>query len=83
MAIINGVDILDTNIRWFGGGSAAPAIELIRSSVSAWESKLTSIWKPWAVSAPDFEARKELAQFDLNKDNMPRPFDPLTDKLPP
>ncbi len=29
MAIINGVDILDTNIWWFGGGSAAPAIELI------------------------------------------------------
>ena len=29
------------------------------------------------------EVRKELAQFDLNKDNMPRPFDPLTDKLPP
>lgn len=29
MAIINGVDILDTNIWYFGGGSAAPAIELI------------------------------------------------------
>ncbi len=29
MAIINGVDILDTNIWWFGGGSAAPAIELV------------------------------------------------------
>ncbi len=24
MAILNGVDILDTNIWWFGGGSAAP-----------------------------------------------------------
>ena len=29
MAIIHGVDILDTNIWYFGGGSAAPAIELI------------------------------------------------------
>ena len=28
-AIIQGVDIVDTNIWWFGGGSAAPAIELI------------------------------------------------------
>ena len=29
MAIIHGVDILDTNIWYFGEGSAAPAIELI------------------------------------------------------
>lgn len=29
MAMIHGVDILDTNIWWFGGGTAAPAIELI------------------------------------------------------
>ncbi|MDE7470347.1 MAG: carboxylase, partial [Paramuribaculum sp.] len=29
MAMLHGVDILDTNIWWFGGGSAAPAIELI------------------------------------------------------
>ena len=28
-AIIQGVDIVDTNIWWFGGGSAAPSIELI------------------------------------------------------
>ena len=27
--MIHGVDILDTNIWWFGGGSAAPALELI------------------------------------------------------
>ena len=29
-AIIQGVDIVDTNIWWFGGGSAAPSIELIK-----------------------------------------------------
>ena len=29
MAVIHGVDILDTNIWYFGGGSAAPAIELL------------------------------------------------------
>ena len=29
MAIINGVDILDTNIWYFGEGSAAPALELV------------------------------------------------------
>ncbi|MDE5585046.1 MAG: carboxylase, partial [Muribaculaceae bacterium] len=28
-AIIKGVDIVDTKIWWFGGGSAAPAIELV------------------------------------------------------
>ena len=29
MAVLNGVDILDTNIWWFGEGTAAPAIELV------------------------------------------------------
>ena len=84
MAIINGVDILDTNIWWFGGGSAAPAIELIwifcqRMGVEV-DVNMEAVGR---IRTGLLEARKELAQFDLNKDNMPRPFDPLTDKLPP
>ncbi len=84
MAIINGVDILDTNIWWFGGGSAAPAIELIwifcqRMGVEV-EVNMEAVGR---IRTGLLEARKELTQFDLNKDNMPRPFDPLTDKLPP
>ncbi len=84
MAILNGVDILDTNIWWFGGGSAAPAIELIymfcqRMGVEV-EVNMEAVGR---IRNELLDARKELAQFDLNRDNMPRPFDPLADQLPP
>ena len=36
VAIIKGVDILDTNIWWFGEGSAAPAIELVYVFCKNW-----------------------------------------------
>ena len=54
MAILNGVDILDTNIWWFGEGSAAPAIELvyvfckklgIEVDVNRKSEKSASAWK--------------------------------------
>lgn len=84
MAIINGVDILDTNIWWFGGGSAAPTIELIwifcqRMGVEV-EVNMEAVGR---IRNELLEARKALAQFDLHKDNMQRPFDPLKDQLPP
>lgn len=84
MAIINGVDILDTNIWWFGGGSAAPAIELIwmfcqRMGVEV-EVNMEAVGR---IRTELLEARKSLAQFDLNRDHMPRPYDPLKDQLPP
>ncbi len=84
MAIINGVDILDTNIWWFGGGSAAPAIELIyvfclRMGVEI-EVNMEAVGR---IRKELFEARKALAQFDLNRDHMPREYDPLNDQLPP
>ncbi|MCM1163458.1 MAG: carboxylase [Muribaculaceae bacterium] len=83
MAIINGVDILDTNIWWFGGGSAAPAVELIyvfcqRMGVEL-EVNMEAVGR---IRKELFNARKALADFDLNHDNMPREFDPLKDQLP-
>ncbi len=83
MAIINGVDILDTNIWWFGGGSAAPAIELIyifceRMGVEV-EVNMEAIGR---IRKELLKARNELADFDLNRDNMPIDFDPLRDRLP-
>ncbi len=83
MAILNGVDILDTNIWWFGGGSAAPALELVwmfcqRMDVEV-ECNMEAVGK---IRKELYNARKELADFDLNKDNFPREFDPLTDQLP-
>jgi pyruvate carboxylase subunit B len=83
MAIINGVDILDTNIWWFGGGSAAPAIELIyifcqRLGVEV-EVNMEAVGR---IRKELFNARKVLADFDLNRDNMPIEYDPLNDVLP-
>ena len=83
MAIIKGVDILDTNIWWFGGGSAAPAIELIyifcqRLGVEV-EANMEAVGR---IRKELFNARKALADFDLNRDKMPIEFDPLNDTLP-
>lgn len=83
MAIINGVDILDTNIWWFGGGSAAPAIELIyvfcqKLGIEV-GADMVAVGK---IRKELYNVRKNLAAFDLNKDNFPKEFDPLTDTLP-
>ncbi|MDE6418008.1 MAG: biotin/lipoyl-binding protein [Duncaniella sp.] len=83
MAIINGVDILDTNIWWFAEGSAAPAVELIyifcqRMGVEV-EVNMEAVGR---IRAQLYEARKELAPYDLNKDSFPKAFDPLKDTLP-
>ena len=82
MAMIHGVDILDTNIWWFGGGSAAPALELIY--VFAGKLGIEVEVNMSAVSKIRKElrtVREELHDFDLVK-NMPMDFDPLTDTLP-
>ncbi|MCG2812232.1 MAG: carboxylase [Candidatus Aminicenantes bacterium] len=82
MAMLNGVDIVDTVILNFSGGPAAPAFELVqifadklgletgvdRRSVAAINKLLLGI-------------RAELAQFDQYK-MFPRPFDLAADKLP-
>lgn len=83
MAIVNGVDILDTNIWWYGGGSAAPAIELIyvfcQKLGIEMEVNMEAVGR---IRGKLLDARKTLADFDLHKDHMQRDFDPLKDKLP-
>lgn len=84
MAVVKGVDILDTNIWWFAEGSAAPALELIyifcqRMGVEV-EVNMEAVGR---IRRELFSARKELADFDLNKDNFPVDFDPLKDELSP
>lgn len=83
MAIINGVDILDTNIWYFGGGSAAPAIELVyvfakKLGVEI-EADMTAVGQ---IRERLYDIRKSLAAFDLQKDHFPKQFDPLSDTLP-
>ena len=82
MAMLHGVDILDTNIWWFGGGSAAPAIELIyvfatRMGIEV-EANMEVVGE---IRNELLNARKELAEFDL-VGNLPLPFDPLHNTLP-
>ncbi len=83
MAILNGVDILDTNIWWFGGGSAAPAIELIyvfckKLGIEV-ECNMEAVGK---IRAELESVRRGLADFDLHKDKFPKNFDPIKDTLP-
>ena len=81
MAIINGVDILDTNIWWFGGGSAAPAIELVYLFAQKLGVEIdVNMEAVGQIRNQLLEARQSLKDFDLGK--LPKPFDPLKDKLP-
>ncbi len=82
-AIIKGVDIVDTNIWWFGGGSAAPAIELVWIFCQKLGIKLDVNMDAVAkIRAELKNARKALADFDLNKDKWPNDFDEYYAKMP-
>lgn len=83
MAMIHGVDILDTNIWWFGGGSAAPALELIYVFAQKLGIEVeVNMEAVGNIRKELYNVRKELAAFDLNKDKFPKAFDPLKDTLP-
>lgn len=81
MAILNGVDILDTNIWWFGGGSAAPAIELVYLFAKKLGIELdVNMEAVGQIRNQLLSARQSLKDFDLGQ--LPKPFDPLKDTLP-
>ena len=81
MAMIHGVDILDTNIWWFGGGSAAPAIELIYVFAKKLGIEIEANMEVVGQIRNQLrEARESLKDFDLGK--LPNAFDPLNDTLP-
>lgn len=81
-AIINGVDIVDTNIWNFAGGPAAPAIELVyiicKKLGIEMDVNMEAVAK---INEKLYDIRKELADFDAVK-KFPKPFNPLTDALP-
>nr|MDE7403459.1 carboxylase [Muribaculaceae bacterium] len=82
-AIIKGVDIVDTNIWWFGGGSAAPAIELVWIFCQKLGIEVEANMDAVAKIRHELKAaRKALADFDLNKDNWPNDFDEYYKKMP-
>ncbi len=82
-AIIKGVDIVDTNIWWFGGGSAAPAIELVWIFCQKLGIEMAVNMDAVAKIRKELvNARKSLADFDLNKDKWPNDFDEYYAKMP-
>ena len=83
MAILNGVDILDTNIWWFGEGSAAHAIELVYVFCKKLGIEVdVNMQKVGEIRERLEGIRRNLADFDLNKDKFPKRFNPLADVLP-
>ena len=81
-AIMYDVDVVDTNIWYFSGGPAAPAIELIYVFCQKLGIELDLNMEAVAkINKELAEIRKELASFDTGK-KFPNPFNPLTDKLP-
>lgn len=82
MAIIKGVDVVDTNIWNFAGGTGAPAIELIYVFCKKLGVELDVNMEAVAkINKELFGIRKELEAVDASK-QFPNPFNPLTDQLP-
>ncbi len=82
MAIIKGVDIVDTNIWNFAGGTGAPAIELVYIFCKKLGVELDVNMEAVAkINKALYGIRKELEAVDASK-QFPNPFNPLTDQLP-
>lgn len=82
MAIIKGVDVVDTNIWNFAGGTGAPAIELIYVFCQKLGVELDVNMEAVAkINKELYGIRKELEAVDATK-QFPNPFNPLTDTLP-
>ncbi len=82
MAIINGVDILDTSIMTFAGGPAAPAYEVIQLFCNKLGVE-TGVNQEVVVKINHIlrDVRVEMADIDSYK-MFPREFDITTDILP-
>ena len=83
-AIIAGVDIVDTNCWYFAEGTGAPAIELVYVFCKKLGIDLGVNMEAVAkINTQLREIRKELnmSVFGVEKPE-PKPFNPLTDKLP-
>lgn len=82
MAIVKGVDVVDTNIWNFAGGTGAPAIELIYIFCKKLGVELDVNMEAVAkINKELYNIRKELEAYDATK-QFPKPFNPLTDTLP-
>ncbi len=83
-AIVAGVDIVDTNCWWFGGGTGAPAVELVYLFCKKLGIELGANMEAVAkinVQLKDIRKELELSVFGAEKP-LPKPFNPLTDEVP-
>lgn len=84
VAMVEGVDIVDTVIMPFAGGPAAPAFELIQIFADKLGLETGVDRNVVADIARELhQIRTELAPFDEFKGNIPPDFDLTRDKLPP
>lgn len=90
-AIINGVDIVDTNIMNFAGGPAAPAFEIIQIFADKLDIdtgvdldavvKINKELKGIRERIAEFDSYKMFPiEFDITKDKLPADIDALFDK---
>lgn len=80
--IVGGVDIIDTAIWNFSGGTAAPSLEFIYLFTKKLGITLDVDMAVVAeINKHLYDIRKEMADVDGSK-QFPKPFNPLTDKLP-
>ena len=83
-AIAAGVDVVDTNCWWFGGGTGAPAIELVYLFCQKMGVELQANMEAVAKineQLKDIRKELEISVFGAEKP-APKPFNPLTDTLP-
>ena len=83
-AIVAGVDIVDTNCWWFGGGTGAPAVELVYLFCKKLGIELGANMEAVAKingELKDIRKELELSVFGAEKP-LPKPFNPLTDEVP-
>lgn len=82
MAILNGVDIVDTVITPFASGPAAPAFEIVQIFCNKLGIETgVNLEEVQNINNELFSIREELADFDTTK-MIPRRFNILKDKLP-
>ena len=83
-AIVAGVDVVDTNCWYFAEGTGAPALELVYVFCKKLGIDLGVNMEAVAkINAELREIRKELNKSVFNTEKPePKPFNPLTDKLP-
>lgn len=83
MAIVKGVDIVDTVVMPFAGGPAAPAFELVQIFAAKLGLETgVNLSAVKDIRKELFGIRHELCSYDQYK-MFPKDFDPASDKLPP